>query len=79
MEIVSKIYVCVPVGPHSNKSSDPYVVCAFPVVICAFLYESGMFKIVLLALNLNVYFKGIRIIVNSCVPTVGSSLNARTS
>jgi len=37
------------------------------------------YKIILLALNLNVYFKGIQIIVNSCVPTVGSSLNARTS
>jgi len=43
MEIVSRIYVFIPVGPHSSKSSEPYVVYAFPVVICASLYDSGMF------------------------------------
>jgi len=43
MEIVSGIYVCVPVSPHSSKSSDPYAVYAFPVVICASLCKSGMF------------------------------------
>lgn len=39
MEIVSRMYVCVPVGPRSRKSSDPYVEYAFPVVTYAPLYE----------------------------------------
>jgi len=56
MEIVSRIYVCVPVGPHSSKSSDLYVVYAFPVVICASLYE-GMFENYITSLKFKCFFQ----------------------